>query len=235
MNNFKDIKIIHIINIAEFIIILILFFILFNLNDNKEIKKTDNNIQISSWNLDIKNTSQTTNTNTLVNSHAITNIAKIPTIPQKTSSWQKDNCKTKDIEYTINWNSMEPLLKDKSKVNVIDNYYKCWWKVSLWDTIIYNGYILENQIIKKVMALPWDKIIIDDKTGEMKINWNILKNSKKETYKFDKNEVNFLKLYINNWVLQDWAYYIFWDNIYNSIDSRKFWAVSIEWFTWKVK
>jgi hypothetical protein len=244
MSDIKNTKFIHILNVVQFVVILILFFALFSWNKNKD--DIDNKVIIEKNNNISSNIKGTSIVPPPINTELPdpTKITPVPwtwaslaktKLPLLEDKKDKVECKTKDVEYTVSWNSMEPMLKNNSKVKVIDNYYKCSPNVSRWDVVIYNWYPWENSLIKRVRALPWDKISVDSKTWELKINWEVLKNSKKEVYKFSVAEITFLKLYINNGLLQNWAYFIFWDNITNSIDSRKFWAVSIEGFSWKVK
>ncbi len=147
-------------------------------------------------------------------------------------SSEKNDCKTNEVLYTISWQSMEPLLKNSEQVKVLDNYYKCNQKVSRWDIIIYASSTTSWDIIKQIRALPWD--IIKFENGNMFINGEILKNSIWEKYSFSDKEILLMIAYMQNWVLQDWAFFAFWDNLTNSIDSRKMWWLWINNFKAKV-
>ncbi len=92
-------------------------------------------------------------------------------------------------------------------------------------------------------VIPGDVLALDEKTGTLKIAGEIIKNSQEEIYHFDVNERRFLNLYIVQskkigdeivGKMQDSAYFIFGDNVTNSIDSRKIGAVGKDGFIGKV-
>lgn len=140
------------------------------------------------------------------------------------------NCLTHSTYYWVTGNSMEPLIQNGIDVNVIENYYTCSGKVSRWDIIVFE--LNKKPMIKIIKALPWD--IIKFESQQMFINGEVMKNSVDEIYYFSQSEVNLLRAYLQNDTLQSGAFFVFWDNISNSLDSRKIWAVGIESFLAKV-
>lgn len=148
--------------------------------------------------------------------------------------WEQNtqNCDIAEVLYTISWQSMEPLIKDGSQIKVFDNYYTCNPQVARWDIIIYSSATTSWDIIKQIRALPWD--IIKFENNNMFINGEILKNSIWEIYQFSQKEILLMSAYVQNGRLQDGAFFAFWDNITNSIDSRKMWWLWIANFKAKM-
>jgi hypothetical protein len=59
-------------------------------------------------------------------------------------------------------------------------------------------------------------------------------NSLWNSYHFTSEEQKMISLYITEeWILKNRAYFIFWDNIWNSKDSRKFWGIWKSDIIWK--
>lgn len=143
--------------------------------------------------------------------------------------WEIKSC-WNILEKSISWNSMEPLVSSWEKLNIHIWHYNCN-KLSRWDLIAYDFANSWNLYIKILYGLPWDKILF--KNSQLIINNNILKNSTWKEYVFSKDEEKLISLYIINWKLKKWSYLIFWDNISNSTDSRKFWAIWNKDIIWK--
>lgn len=139
-------------------------------------------------------------------------------------------CREYTIDYTVSGNSMEPLLKNGQKIQVLDGYYRCNALVNRGDIIIYKKN--DWEIVKQVRALPGD--VIKFENTSMFINGEILKNSIWWIYIFSTKEIALLRAYLQNWILQEWTFFAFWDNLTNSIDSRKIWWLGIDNFVGKV-
>ena len=154
------------------------------------------------------------------------------------------DCKKEMVEYRVSGNSMEPLLSNGMKVTVQENFYTCGGNIERWDIVIYKSTATNGDIIKQVRVIPSDILTLDEKVWTLKINGEILKNSQGEIYHFGANECRFLGLYITQskkinddeltGIMQDGAYFIFGDNITNSIDSRKIGAVGRDGFMGKL-
>lgn len=142
------------------------------------------------------------------------------------------NCQTNETYYWVSGNSMEPLIRNGSDVKVIENYYTCYKEVSRWDIVVYELNRNQNPMIKIVKAIPWD--IIKFENRKMIINWEEMKNSTWEIYNFSDNEINLISAYLSDWKLQSESFFAFGDNVSNSIDSRKIWAIGINSFKAKV-
>lgn len=56
--------------------------------------------------------------------------------------------------------------------------------------------------------------------GKMILNWETLKNSAWQEYNFSQKEIKTMFPFVQNWYMQSGSYFIFWDNVTNSIDSR---------------
>ncbi len=142
-------------------------------------------------------------------------------------------CLVTTIQETVRGVSMEPLIHDGDELDVLNNYYTCWGEISRWDVVILENSATHGPYVKVLRALPGDTVRINA-DGSVNIAWEIMKNSTGQIYIFDKNEQNFLSLYIHNDILQKDAYLVFWDNISSSRDSRKFGWVHVTSFLGKV-
>ena len=76
-------------------------------------------------------------------------------------------------------------------------------------------------------------IFIDFKTNNIYINNNLL-ISPNWKYVFSSWEIKLISLYIENWKLLKNVYLVFWTQLKDSYDSRKFWWVSKSNIIWKV-
>lgn len=140
------------------------------------------------------------------------------------------DCITFSSQYWVTGSSMEPLIQNGAEVSVIEKYYTCSGKVSRWDIIVFQ--LNDQPLIKIVKAIPGD--IIKFESEQMFINAELMKNSIGEIYRFSPQEINLMKAYLHDGTLQLWAFFVFWDNVSHSLDSRKVWAVWIESFQAKV-
>ena len=146
----------------------------------------------------------------------------------KSNTCRKINISNKNIE----WSSMSPMYNNWDKIDLMIDYYNnCNKKVVKWDIIAYNYWWNKLALIKIVKVTFKDKVIIQN--NNLIVNWNILVNSIWNKYMFSEKELNMFRLYIKDGKIPDDSYFIFWDNVANSIDSRKFWAVSKQDFLWK--
>lgn len=130
---------------------------------------------------------------------------------------------------TVSGNSMYPMLSNWEKINLMEWYYNNK-EVELWDLVSYN-YAWKYEYIKIVKATSKEKVEII--WSNLYINWEIMKNSESEIYEFTENEIKLLSLYISNNKIPEWSFFIFWDNVKESTDSRKFWAISKQDLFWK--
>ena len=134
------------------------------------------------------------------------------------------------LEKNISWNSMEPSISSWEKMKLFVWYYDCN-EIKRGDLIAYDFANSGELFIKKLYVLPWDKLEIQD--SQLLINWELMINSTGNIYKFNDADIKLMSLYIVNWKLKQWSYFVFWDNIWNSTDSRKFWAIWKKDIIWK--
>lgn len=136
-----------------------------------------------------------------------------------------NECNVKKEEKTISWDSMYPMLSNGEKVLFLNDYYNvCTWSINKWDIIEYKFAGSDVPLIKILKINSLDNVEIV--WNNLKVNWELMKNSIWQEYSFSNWEINLIKLFVTNWKIPDWSYMIFWDNVNNSIDSRKFWAIS---------
>lgn len=144
------------------------------------------------------------------------------------------DCLPLETSYLVEGNSMSPLLEDQTKVKVQERYYECGGTVHRDDVVIYVSDSTKNEyFVKRVRALPGDSIS-STSDGQLTVNGAVLVNSKNEAYNFSKQELFAAQIYAPDGRLREWAYLIYGDNLNNSVDSRKFWAVGISGFRGKV-
>lgn len=145
-----------------------------------------------------------------------------------TSSWI--NLEEKIVE----WSSMEPMLLNGTKVLFNSWFYdKNDNLFEHWDIILYNFKWDKLPILKSIVATENDKVEILNNT--LYVNDIEIKNSVWDSYRFTESEQNIFNLYINSKNnIPKKSIFVLWDNINESIDSRKFWAVSTRDIYWKV-
>lgn len=141
---------------------------------------------------------------------------------------------TEDLEEkTVNWVSMEPLIKDGEKVFLDKKFYKKDENLEKsWDLVSYDFKWDKNPIIKKIVATDEDKVEIKNNT--LFVSDIEIKNSAWDSYNFSLSEQKMMKIYIKNNKIPKNSLFILWDNINNSRDSRKFWAISSDDLFWKI-
>ena len=149
--------------------------------------------------------------------------------------YNKSNCKIQEESFNVKGNSMVPMLKNGIVIKLKLNYYNCDNnKIKYWDIVVFENPYTGEKIIKIASILPWDKIT-KDKKNNIKVNWKVLKNSVWEEYKFDELAIRWFDINSNKWIIKENTYFLFWDNIKRSIDSRQNWPISIDWILWKVE
>ncbi len=127
------------------------------------------------------------------------------------------------LEKVIEWDSMKPLLKNWEKVDLVIWYYKDN-NPKVWEIVAFNYGWWKHAYIKMIKATSSDDVEI--KQNNLLINGEVMQNSVWEIYQFSPWEIKMLWLYTKDWNIPEWSYLIFWDNVTDSVDSRKFWAVS---------
>jgi signal peptidase I len=156
----------------------------------------------------------------------------VPTVGSQVSS---PHIRTVEVE----WTSMLPMIQPWTLLKYDAEYYitSLTEQKNLpkkWDIIIYEHSSNKNFLIKRVMVTDTDTIELSPQDWVMKVNDHPLKNSSGETYFFTAAELKLLGLYVSDKKLPKGAYFIFGDNVRESYDSRKFWAVSLPDFRGKV-
>ena len=150
--------------------------------------------------------------------------------------WQNNiqECLVDVLEKEVKGQSMQPILQNGEKIDLyIDYYKKCNIIPKKWDIIAYNYFWSKHLLIKQIHANQND--IITNSWSLLLINNKVLKNSAWEIYNFRENEMKIILFFVKNNKLSNDNYLIFGDNIHNSIDSRKFWAVNKNDFLGKFK
>lgn len=133
------------------------------------------------------------------------------------------------LEKEIDGNSMEPLIPNGSKVQLLVGYYANHLP-KRGDIIAYDYGGNQHPLIKVIRAVPGDRIDIDTDRKTIRINGEYLTNSIGDSYIFTHGELEMLKLYAKDGTLTPGGYFVFGDNVTNSIDSRKFGAIAPENF-----
>lgn len=124
---------------------------------------------------------------------------------------------------------MEPLLPNGSTLLLLVDYYKTNLPKH-GDIIAYHYGGNAHPLIKSVRAIPGDTVMLDSERKALIINGSPLVNSVGTPYTFTSGELQLLGLYTKTGILPAGAYLVFGDNVMNSIDSRKFGAISAENF-----
>ncbi|MDD2745360.1 MAG: signal peptidase I [Candidatus Gracilibacteria bacterium] len=133
------------------------------------------------------------------------------------------------LEKQIDGDSMEPLLPNGSTILLLVDYYKTNTPKH-GDIIAYHYGGNQHPLIKTIRAIPGDMVMLDIKGKTLIINGIPLVNSAGTPYIFTSGELQLLGLYTKTGTLPVGAYLVFGDNVTNSIDSRKFGAISADNF-----
>ncbi len=139
------------------------------------------------------------------------------------------------IEKTVEWKSMEPMIKNGSKILFNSGFYDDKKnEMKLWDIVLYDFKGEKHAIIKSVIARDSDTVELKDNT--LFVNKKEVKNSAWKSYNFSTAEQKVMQLYINkeNKIPHN-SVFILWDNTKVSRDSRKFWAISMDDVLWKIQ
>lgn len=142
------------------------------------------------------------------------------------------SCEVRFSKKTVEGDSMEPFIKNGQELLLLEDFYKaCNEKPKVWDIVAHRYGGQKHALIKAVRATDEDEIEVLQ--NALKINGSLLKNSAGQTYIFTPGELNLINLYIRDRHIPKDSYLLFGDNVSNSIDSRKFGAVSLEDFLGK--
>lgn len=127
------------------------------------------------------------------------------------------------LEKTVEWVSMIPLIAPGNRVHLVVDYYKNNIP-KIWDIVGYNYGWKKHMLIKRVRVTFKDRV--EMVWNNLKINGEVMVNSIWKMYNFTSGETRMLWIYIKDGKIPQDSYLIFGDNVSDSIDSRKFGAVS---------
>jgi signal peptidase I len=121
---------------------------------------------------------------------------------------------------TVKGTSMEPLLKNGSKVWLYHDYYECGNTVQRGDIVAFHSAVEKIPLIKRVCATPLDTLSIQ--AGYLMVNGDTLANSAGDHYHFNEGQARMIGMYIRDGHIPDGSYLMFGDNVRVSTDSRAF-------------
>ncbi len=139
---------------------------------------------------------------------------------------EKESMSGRPIERVVEivrGHSMLPLIEPGEEIVLLKGYYRCY-EPKIEEIVAYDYAGNEAPLIKIIKATFRDEVKIKEK--RLWINSEVMKNSRGEEYLFSPCEVRILSLYIKNKHLPEKCYLIFGDNVRDSLDSRRFGAVS---------
>lgn len=144
------------------------------------------------------------------------------------SLWNNNFCNIERQLFEVKWNSMNPILKNGDNTILLKNYYKCN-KAKKWDLIAYKYW--NRLIVKQIKVTDKDNIYFS--WHKLIVNNKILTNSQGNIYNFSDKEKNVIWMYIIDNKIPSNSFLIFWQNLTNSLDSRRFWAIWSKSIVWK--
>jgi signal peptidase I len=132
---------------------------------------------------------------------------------------QGEFCYT-EIARGVTGNSMEPLIKNGSTVISLQGYYDCN-EVQKGDIVGIHFKTRDEDIIKRIMGMPGDKITIED--DYLLINDEKVKNSNNQYYKVDSKAKMVLTKPLKQGIIRENNYLVLSDNVsLSTLDSRDF-------------
>lgn len=145
---------------------------------------------------------------------------------QKLLSQKKDCIEMKNLQ--VEWNSMSPVIENGSRVQALMNYYQCRSELPKHgDIVILEDSALVWPYIKTIAAVPGDRVVFT-LSGTLLREGSEIKNKSDEVYTFTQEEISFLSIYILDGKIRRDAYFVFWENMNHSRDSKKIGAVSLD-------
>lgn len=122
---------------------------------------------------------------------------------------------------SVKGNSMEPLIRNGSKVWLYHNYYHCGNEIQRGDIVAFHSAVEKIPLIKRVCATPEDEVAVLN-GGFLLVNGDTLRNSAGELYRFNAGQSRMIGMYIKNGHIPKGSYLMFGDNVRVSTDSRNF-------------
>ena len=130
----------------------------------------------------------------------------------------KESMNWKEILVKIEWDSMSPTLINWEHYKATSDF-----DINRFDIVTFEILFSEKQYVKRVIWIPWDRIILMNETNTGKefiwINWK---------YKIKSKDWKLRRMLIKNdseLVIWKWFYLLIWDNWSSSNDSYDFWFI----------
>jgi signal peptidase I len=141
-------------------------------------------------------------------------------LPLSACGQQDSACITVE-RMSVKGNSMEPLIRNGSKVWLYHNYYQCGNEVQRGDIVAFHSAVEKIPLIKRVCATSEDEVAMLD-GGYLLVNGDTLRNSGGAIYRFNAGQSRMIGMYIRNGHIPKGSYLMFGDNVRVSTDSRNF-------------
>lgn len=145
------------------------------------------------------------------------------------------------MPFQINGQSMYSSYYDREFI-IIDRFSYLIWEVDRWDVVVFKPNISNDKkyFLKRIIAIPWDTLKIEDWKVYLKTQWESDFIELKEDY-LNKENKWFTFVWwsksMYQYSLWDNQYFLMWDNRNHSTDSRDcFSSCAIDNktnFTWK--
>lgn len=128
------------------------------------------------------------------------------------------------MNFQIKWQSMYSSYYDREFI-IVDRLSYRLWDIERWDVIVFRPNVSEEKeyFLKRIIAVPWDVLKIDDWNVYIKKWWSWDYVELDEPY---LNQLNKWFTFVNwtedasEYVVPAWSYFVMWDNRNHSTDSR---------------
>lgn len=116
--------------------------------------------------------------------------------------------------------SMEPLIRNGSRVYLHHDYYACGNAIRRGDIVAFRNGAEKIPLIKRVCALPEDSVALSG--GYLLVNGDTLRNSAGDFYHFTPAQCRMIGMYTATGHIPNGSLLVFGDNVRVSTDSRAF-------------
>lgn len=137
----------------------------------------------------------------------------------------REPCVSKKKTEIVRGGSLSGIIEDGERVKVWDGYYNCR-PIRRNDIVLYRYAGRPTPLVKIIKGLPGDKFQLEQEEGGwgIKLNGELLANSRREPYRLAEREARMLALYEKDYqgIIPSDAYLLLGNEASGTLDSTRF-------------